>query len=168
MNKETLVPKNKASTGFFVLGTITIVILGLVKLETLLKPLIIAGLIWFIINQLKLSIEKISIKGRSIPRVVAGAFAILIIFIIIYLIIELLILNLEGIVSSMPEYVSNFEKITNTTSSWFKNPKYTNLLSQWINALDLAGVASSVINSLSGTIANIAVILVYVIFFLME
>ncbi len=89
-------------------------------------------------------------------------------FILTYLVAELLIINLEGIAASMPEYLSNLNKYIDEASAFFNDPKYAEYLQKWINGLDFAGMATALVNSLSGFVANIAIVLVYVIFFLME
>jgi predicted PurR-regulated permease PerM len=94
--------------------------------------------------------------------------AILIIFIVIYLIAEVLILNIEGIVVSMPDYINNLDESFDSLRALINNPKYTEYLQKWIDGLDLAGMASSLINSLSGMVASSAVVIIYIIFFMLE
>ena len=164
MKDHKIIPNTKAASTFYILGSITLVIIGLFSLESLIKPFVIAGLIWFIINQLKVFLEKIRIRNRRIPSVVGGIIAILIIFILVYLIIELIIQNLEGIVVMVPEYMNNLNNVYSDLGTLFKNPKYTKLIQQWIKDIDLSGIATTLLNSFSGMIANLAVILVYIIF----
>jgi len=168
MEKESLIPKISAQGLFFTFGTLALSVLALVYLDTLIKPIIIAFLVWFIIHQIKITIGKIKIKGRSLSPLFSSILALLIIFGVIYAVVELLIVNIEGIVAAMPEYLSNFDNVFKDFSAFINDPKYAEYLQKWINGLNLTGMATSFVNSLSGIVASFAVILVYVIFFLME
>jgi predicted PurR-regulated permease PerM len=168
MEDESLLPKLDSQSIFFTFGALALGILALIYFNGIFKPLVIAFLVWFIINQLKLMIQKITIGGKSLPAFVSGILAILVILHVLYFIVELLILNIEGIVASMPYYVENLNESFNNLSAFVNNPKYAEYLQKWINGLNLAGMAASFVNSLSGFVANSAVVIVYVIFFMLE
>jgi len=168
MEKESLLPQMRTSSIFYTLAALTLGIIGLIYFGSIFTPLVIAFLIWFIINQIKVSLGKIRIWGRSIPAALTSILAFALIFIVMYLIAELLILNIEGIVASMPEHIANLNTSFDKVTAIINNPSYTEYLQKWINNLNLSGMATSLISSLSGFVANSAVVLVYVIFFLME
>jgi predicted PurR-regulated permease PerM len=86
----------------------------------------------------------------------------------IYIIVELLIHDLEGIAAEMPSYIANLNDRYSELSTFINDPQFTEYLQKWINSADLSGLATTAINSLSGIVANLAIVLVYVIFFLME
>jgi predicted PurR-regulated permease PerM len=151
-----------------VLASLTLVIIGLIYFEGIIKPFVVAFLIWFIINQLKLTFEKIKIKGKPLPSAVSSILALLVIVVITYLIINLLISNIEGIAASMPEYLAKLNESFGEVRAFINNPEYTVYLQKWVNGLDLTGFAESIMNSLSGFVANFAVVVVYVIFFILE
>ncbi len=168
MENESLITRSNASSTFYSLGSIALVITGLLYFANILKPFVIAILVWFIINQLKEALGRITIKGRALPGGVRSLLAFLMIFLLTYLLVELLIINLEGIAASMPAYLSNLNKYFDEISALLHDPKYAEHLQSWINGFDFAGIATSLVNSFSGFIANIAIVLVYVIFFLLE
>ena len=168
MEKEPIIPKASTSSIFYSLASIALVIFGLIYFNGILKPLVIAFLIWFIINRLKVMIGGIEIKGKSLPPTICNILAFIIIFVITYFVVELLISNLEGIVVSMPEYISDLNRNYNNASAFFNDPKYAEHLQKWGNSLDLSGMVTSLLNSISGILVNIAVVIVYVIFFLLE
>lgn len=168
MENESLLPKTSSSSIFFALASLTLVILGLIYFSGILKPLVIAFLIWFVISQLKTTLKKIKIKGRILPSFFRSLLAFLIIFGTVYLVAELLIINIEGIVASMPEHIENLSLNFKNASALVKNPEIADYLHEWIQKLDLSGMATSAVSSLSSGVANSAVVIVYVIFFLME
>lgn len=168
MEKQNLAPGTKISSVFFTLASIALTIFGLIFFSSLIKPFVIAFLIWFIINQLKESLGKISIKGKRIPSSIRSTTAFLIIILIVYFISAILTTNIGSIAESMPKYIENLNKSIEKLSSLFDNPMYANYLKNWVAGLNLAGLAASIVNSFSQTVVNIAIILVYVIFFLLE
>lgn len=168
MENESLIPKMSSSSIFYSLSSLTLVVIALIYFGSIFKPIVIAFLIWFIINQLRLSLGKIKIRGKALPSVIRSILAFAIIFLVLYLVVELLIINIEGIVASMPEYLSNFDKSYDEVTTLINNPNYTEYLQKWLSKLDLGKMATSVVSSLSGIVASSAVVLVYVIFFLME
>ncbi len=168
MENESIIPRTSASSIFYSLASIALVIVGLIYFAGIIKPFVIAFLVWFIINQLKEALGKITIKGKSLPGGFRSMLAFLIIFMLSYLVAELLIINLEGIAVLMPEYLSNLNKYLVDLSVLINNPNYTEYLQKWIKGIDFAGQATSLVNSFSGFVANFAIVLVYVIFFLLE
>jgi len=168
MENETLIPKASTSSVFYSFASIALVIAGLLFFEGILKPLVIALLIWFIINKIKLSIETIKIKGKSFPPFVSSSLAILIVILISLLISELLIRNLEAITASMPIYVANFNESFVALSELLNDSKYTSYINKSIDGIDFAGIAKTFIGSISGFLGNFVVVLVYVIFFILE
>lgn len=168
MENESLIPKSNIQSTFYATATLAIVIVGLVYLGGILKPLVIAFLVWFVINKLKITIGKIRIRGRSLPPLVCNILALTIILITFYLIGELMIFNLEGMAASMPEYVSNLNDFYNNLSTIVSDPKYAEYGQKWFNAFDFSGLATSAVNSISGLIGYLAVVIIYVIFFLIE
>lgn len=147
MDKESLLPQIRSSSVFYTLAAFTLGIVGLIYFGSILKPLVIAFLIWFIINQIKVSLGRIKISGRALPSVVRSILAFAIIFSIIYMIAELLILNIEGIVASMPEHIADLNTSFDKLTAIINNPNYTEYLQKWINDLNLSGMATSLISS---------------------
>jgi len=168
MENESLLPRPKSSSIFFALASLALVLLGLIYFSSIFKPLVIAFLIWFIINQIKVSLARIKIKGKTLPSWSRSILAFLIILLVLYFITELLIVNIEGIAASMPEYIANFDQSYDKVKALVHNPHYADYMQEWIQKLDLSTMAASVITSLSSGVATSAVVIVYVIFFLLE
>ncbi|MGB5236099.1 MAG: AI-2E family transporter [Flavobacteriaceae bacterium] len=168
MENETLIPKASTSSVFYSFASIALVIAGLLFFEGILKPLVIAVLIWFIINKIKLSIEAIKIKGKSFPPFVSSTLAILIVILISLLISELLIRNLEAIAATMPVYMAKLNESFGALSALLNNPKYADYIHKWLDGVDFAGIAKTFIGSISSFLGNFVVVLVYVIFFILE
>ena len=168
MEKETLSNKPEISTVFFALGSITIFILALVYLENIIKPIVIAALVWFIIKVLKQLLGKIRIKGKSLPGFWLGVFAMIIILLVIAAIFEILSYNIEQISDQAPSYREKLEGIVSSMSGFINDPQIMKYIQNGISNINFPGMLAGVVNSLSSMVGNFAVIAVYVIFLLME
>ncbi len=167
MKRESLLPRPTSASIFYALASLTLVIIWLMYFSSLLTPFVIAILITFIINGLKSKLGSIRIKGKKLPGLISSILAFIVIFVVMYAIAELLIVNVEGIVASMPDYIANLHESYSKATSFISDPKYTEYIQKWLRGLDLASMATSAVNSLSGILANSAVVLVYVVFLLM-
>jgi predicted PurR-regulated permease PerM len=168
MQNESLIPKTNISTVFFGLASLTLIILGLIYFDSIFKPLSIAFLIWFMIKQLKDSMGKISIRGKKLPSGVRSILAFIIILVALFFITEILIENLENLIALMPQYLSKFDTVIIEVSEIFNNPKYSEYLQKWLEGINLSGMATVLLDSLTGIVSNSAVVIVYVVFFLLE
>ena len=54
----------------------------------------------------------------------------------------------------MPDYLAEFNRSYEDASTLLNDPKYAVYLQKWIDVLDLAGMARTFVNSLSGIVAN--------------
>jgi predicted PurR-regulated permease PerM len=168
MENETLIPKMSMSSAFYSFATLALIIAGLLFFEGIFKPFVVAVLIWFIIEKIKLSIEAIKIKGKSCPPFISSTLALLIIILISLLISELLIRNLESIVASMPVYIENVNESFGEVSALLNEPKYADYIEKGMGGIDFAGIATAFMGSISGLLGNYLVVIVYVIFFILE
>ena len=168
MENETLIPKTSTSSVFYSFATIALVIAGLLFFEGIIKPLVVAVLIWFIINKIKLSIETIKIKGKSCPPFISSSLALIIVILISFFISELLIRNVEAIATSMPIYEAQLNESFGEASALLNDPEYANYIQNWLNGVDFPGIATTFMGSISGFLGDFVVVIVYVIFFILE
>jgi len=168
MENESLLPKVTASSVFYSLAAIALSIFAMIYFQGIFKPLVIAMLIWLLIKYLKDLLGKISINGKVLPSIIRNILAFLIMIAMIYLVVELLIRNIEMIIAATPEYLKKFDETYNRVIGLINNPNFSEYLKQWINNLNLGGMAGSILNSLSGFVSDSAVVIVYAIFFVLE
>jgi predicted PurR-regulated permease PerM len=167
-DNNSLLPKVSSASLFYTLAAIILVVIILIYFETIIKPIFIAMIIWFLIKQLKDGIGRIRVKGRALPGWLRSILALLVILIFFYSIIELLIINIEMIVAAAPEYADKLTNLYNTLVEKINNPNVSDYLRENLEKLNIAGMAGSVINSISSALSNLAVILVFAIFFILE
>ncbi len=168
MEIESVNRRPRSERTFYTLGSISLVILGLIYFEDLIKPFVVAILLWFMIHQLKEVLGKIKMNGKSMPAGLRSALAFFIMLVLGYLVTNILIKNLGELTIVMPEVMANLDSYMQEVSTFLRNPEYANYLSKMINEIDFPGIVGSIVNSFSGVLATLTVILVYVIFFLLE
>ena len=110
----------------------------------------------------------IKIRGKALPDWASNIVAVVVILSLVYLVIELLIRNLEGVLASWGQYSANLDKIIGEITAFINDPKYAEYLQNWLSGIDVAGMATSLVNSLSSVAANLVLVIVYVIFFMLE
>jgi AI-2 transport protein TqsA len=168
MEKETLIPKPNLANIFYVMGILVIVIFTITYFSNLFKPLVIAFLLWFIINQLRFSIRRLKIMGRSLSPLTSNVLSYLIIFFVSYLAAKLLMSNIEGIIESMPVYLENLNNKFSDTIKILESPKYEEYLQKLVAGIDIEAFVKKLAMSLTSLMANSAVVIFYLIFFLLE
>ena len=168
MENESLIPKMNTPTVFFTLAAIAISISGLIYFSGILKPLVMAFLVWFVINQLKITIGKIKIRNKTLPPIICSISSFIIILLTMYLSGTFLIYNIQGIIASMPEYLEKLDNSADKATAFINDPVLAEYLKQWFSELDFAGMATSIVNSLSDVVANSFVVIIYIIFFIIE
>ncbi len=168
MSDNSAIPSIKGSSIFYSLGSITLCIIGLLHFEEIFKPLVIAFLIWFIINELKIYIGKIKIGGFSLPPKACGLMSILLIVSVIFLAGRLVMKNVEGIALAMPGYITNFDQLIANMSALVKDPLYSEYINKTVSNINFGKLVTGLINSISGMFANSLIVVIYVVFFFLE
>ena len=163
-----MIPKPNMANIFYIIGLMAIVIFTITYFASLFKPLVIAFLLWFIINQLKVSIGKIKFRGISMSPLTSSILSYTIILVVCYLVAKVLIRNIEGIIESMPVYLENLNDKFESTIKLIRSPRYEEYLQKWLSGVNIETIVTRFAGSLTSLLTNSAVILIYLIFFLLE
>ncbi len=167
-DQKSLLPKASRASTFYVLGSIALVTTGLIYFDNIFKPFILALLLWFIIYQIKLTTDRIKIRGRSIPSIASGILAFLLIFIVIFIIVEVVIINVEDILVQMPQYIANFNQSYDGVESVVNNPQILEYVQSKANNLDMTAQLQHLANSFADGITRLGIVIVFVFFLLLE
>lgn len=168
MSHDSIIPQIKGSGVFFALASLALCILGLMYFEEIFKPLVIAFLIWFIINELKIYIGKIKFGSFSLPYWACNLLSIGLIVTIVGLGGTLVIKNVEGIALAMPGYIENFDQLTANMSALIKDPLYSDYINKTVSNINFGKLVTGLINSISGMFANSLIVVIYVVFLFLE
>ncbi len=147
---------------------ISITVFCLIYFSNFLQPIVIAGMIWYAVFELKRLFGKINIKGQLLPSWLRTIMAFLIIVLVTIGIYEIITLNLELIIKKSPVYASNFrsmiENLKTLEGFRFIQEKAIDNLAQF----DLQPILSGLLNSLTNLAGNVFIIIIYVAFLLVE
>ncbi len=164
----SMVPRPSMASTFYVLGSIALVTSGLIYFDSIFKPFVVALLVWFIIYQIKLITDKITIRGVRIPSLVSSILSSTVIMATLFVFVELIIWNVQEIAASIPGYMENFNVSVDDLEAVVNNPQILEYLQAWVNEIDLSNQFQLLANSFSDGIANLGIVIMYVIFFLIE
>lgn len=135
--------------------------------KKLLIPLVLATIIWYLIDILTGLFEKISFRERHIPRSVCFGFSLVTIFLLANGVISLIIGNIADVIRVAPEYQENFQKISERVLSTLRIEK-TPSLKQVFSSFDVGAALSQFAGALTSIIGNTGIIIIYLIFLFIE
>lgn len=154
----------KLASLFFIIGA---VITLLIIAKNILIPLILAVIIWFIVKEIRVFLDKVIWIKQYIPRWVKTSLASILVFGAISFSISILASNINELKNSIPIYENNIkhvEELINTTFSIH----IEDLFSEFFVDFNFREIIKDVINSVSSAFGSIFMVLIYVLFIFME
>lgn len=160
---------NKLKLQNFVMASIlvTLVFYILVVGQTILLPLVIAIVFWYLINLMSEGFGRIKLTTKPLPTFIRYSLSFLTFFAIIWGIVELIATNIAGVVRVAPIYQANLENRWNSILRLLRIEQEPTL-SQLTEVLDLGQFITGLAASLTNIAANMGIIFIYVIFLLLE
>lgn len=152
---------------------LTSILIGLciffiIYFKDLLKPFVMAVMVWYLIKTIYNYIGKIKIIGRQLPRWLKGTLSLVFIFGVVQGSINLIITNLSAIIDNFPTYKSTLDGFLIDLGESMGVVNITDQLQDQINKLDLQGFLTGTLTSLSATIGTIVIVVIYIVFLLLE
>jgi predicted PurR-regulated permease PerM len=133
----------------------------------ILLPLVIAVLVWYLINALATFSRTLRIRGRALPASVRFAAAIAVLVLVLWLVVDLVIGNIGHVVAKAPVYEQNLREVANRMAGWFGVDELTR-----VHALFESGRLTGMIRGLAygmvGVVGSMGTVAVYVLFLLLE
>ena len=160
---------NKLKLQNFVMAAIlvTLVFYLLVLGQTILLPLVIAIVFWYLINLLSEGFGRISVGSNPLSKPVRYSLSFLTFFAIIWGIVELIASNIAGVVRVAPIYQANLENRWDSILALLRIEQEPTL-SQLTELFNLSQIITGLAASLTNIAANMGIIIIYVIFLLLE
>jgi AI-2 transport protein TqsA len=146
---------------------LAVLVTFLVVAQSLLIPLVIAFLLWTLLDSIRLLLISKAHGKIPMPRGVATAIAIVIIFIAIYLIASILTGQLDALSQALPAYHEKLAAMLAQLGQLLgieELPSAANVLEK----LDVSAALGWAGNTLGGLFGNLALIAVYLGFILVE
>ncbi|MDG1915987.1 MAG: AI-2E family transporter [Crocinitomix sp.] len=157
------------TTYLFILliSVVFILIIG----KHLFIPLVLACLIWFLVKDLRLMIQKIPFIGPKMPRWLLNLIAVGLLYIALAFIVNLLINNITELqkTENMTKYEDNLIILNAKINDQFG----FDIQQMWndnvgVNSIDLNATMERLVNALSSFLGNIFMIVLYLLFLLLE
>lgn len=152
------------------LFTISILVVCLDYFSSFFQPVVLAGILWYLIYVLKAFTRRIRIRGKKLPEWLLTTLAFVVIFLVIFGIVEIVTHNLELIIARSPVYIKNsqqiFQNIEMYTFDGFEDVQER--IYERLNSFDFRPILTGLLNGLSGFAGNFFMIIIYVGFLLAE
>ena len=151
-----------ASVSLIVLATIAVFYVLVIGKEFLV-PLAMAIMIWYVINALSRAYARI-LPVISKKNWVTTSASLISIVLFIFIAIDLVENNVASVQTLLPEYKERLTDMANRLTNRFDLASFFPDLSQVVNKIEIAPILSS----LTGTLANIFLVPIYVLFLMLE
>jgi AI-2 transport protein TqsA len=156
----------KATNKIYIFLVITALVVILIYAQGIIIPFILAILFWFMIRVIKKLLTKVKYIKRW-PQWLLTIISSLILLSFLFLIVQMISMNIKYLSNTIPVYESNINKITQSINQRF-DVELSSLLSEYINDLYLGGILSRLFSTLTGLFGNTFLVLIYLIFLLLE
>lgn len=154
-----------ASILILLIGLVFVLIVG----KNLLLPLVLAGLIWFFIKEIRKLSEKIPFIGKRLPRWVHNLVSISILYGLIGVVVKMLELNINELTKedNLAVYVNNLDTINDYIYQKFGISVET-FLNNSTDKIDYSNLIQGTLSSASEQLGHLFMIGLYVLFMLLE
>jgi predicted PurR-regulated permease PerM len=154
---------NYASALLIIYGSIVALIYG----KSVLMPLLVALLIYFLIRSIRRLIDRSSFLQKFVPNWLKNAFASLLILFILILTGEMLVQNTNTLVASFTAYQSNINALLKELNS-LVGLTVSNEITQNLQLIKLEDFLNPLLNSLTGFMGNSLMVPFYLLFLFIE
>ncbi|MGE0770318.1 MAG: AI-2E family transporter [Cyclobacteriaceae bacterium] len=149
------------------------VILGMsiffiIYFKDLLKPFVLAIMIWYLIKTIYNYIGRVKIMGKPLPRWLRGTLAIMFIVVCTQLTVDLVVSSLSDIVNNYAKYQRTLNTMLLDLGMTMGVENLTDSVMEQVSKLNLQGFLSTTLSSLSTMIGNLVIIIIYIVFLLLE
>ena len=164
---ENIQKETNFAKAFYIFAFMFLAVYALNSLSTILTPIAIAILIWFLINALASQIKRLPFLSPKVADIVAIPLSLIF---IVYFMIEIgsfitsSMMELSSTISQLDSKINILiEKLTLMTSIDFTTP-----LQKFFQEFSLSGVINKVISAFSAIFSNLIQIFLYVLFLLID
>jgi AI-2 transport protein TqsA len=135
--------------------------------ESLLVPIALSFMLWFLIKAIRDGIKKQLPSKWSLPMWLQNGITFLIITAILGGLAKVLSVNISHMSEVLPIYQKNIQQITDSINQTF-NIDLLSVFKEYAQDFDITIILQKILNSLSDVLADAFLILLYVMFLLME
>ncbi len=140
----------------------------IIYFKELLKPFVMAVMVWYLIKTIYGYIGKITIIGKKLPRWLRITLAMVLIFGTVQGTLNLIIYNLSELVVNFSTYKSTLNTFLLNMGESMGFANIIDSMQSQAEKLDLQGFLAATVSSLSATVGNIIIVIIYIVFLLLE
>lgn len=155
---------NKIASFFIVAISLVIT---LIYGKTLLIPFVFSLLLWFLIRQLKLILDKIPFIKTKFPSWLKSTIASIFLIGILSLLSTIISSSIKSLSRSYKTYESNVNKVILQINNYF-DIDLISLTKEHASDFDFGAILGSIFNSLTDILGNAFIILFYALFIFLE
>lgn len=155
--------KRTAYILFILIASVYILIVG----KVLLIPLVLSILLWFIVLEIKTFARKIAFIKKHIPNWLLNLFSVALLYLVGTLIVNLLINNIQSLISHAPEYQANLNVFKDNITSKY-NIDLDQITQSMVVKFDFAAYITDFFGALTNLFNHLFMILLYLLFILLE
>lgn len=156
----------KTTNKIYLFLVLTALVVILIYAQGIIIPFILAILFWFMIRVIKKLLSKVRYI-KHWPQWLHTIISSLILLSFLFLIVQMITMNIKYLSNTLPVYESNVNKITQSINQKF-DVELSSLLSEYIKDLNFGGILSSLFSTLTGLFGDTFIVLIYLIFLLLE
>jgi len=147
---------------------LTGVLICLIYFKSLLQPIVLAVVVWYLIRTARKYIDKIKFKKKALPNWAQRTVAVILTFGILFGMYEIISVNIGLINENAASYDENFNVFLKKFASIPELNRWLPQIQESIGKLDYQLIASGVVNSVSTLLGNFTLVLIYVVFLVIE
>ncbi|MFY0592542.1 AI-2E family transporter [Roseivirga sp.] len=147
------------------------IFISLIYFRAFLEPIVLALIVWYLIRTVRKIISKITVKGKSLPNIIQRVMAFIVTLSLLYGVYQIVSVNVRLISENAESYDGNLQIFIDQLKDFTEAnrdyiPEFD--VQETIEKVDYQSILSGVFNSVSVLLGNFALVIVYVIFFLIE
>jgi predicted PurR-regulated permease PerM len=154
-------------TYFYALAAVALTFYILLVGKKLLIPLIVAVILWYLINALAQGFGRIPLGKIRLATPVRFGLSIVTILGILFGLSTLVTENIADLINIVPEYERNLQRLIGRVFGLLGLQEPPSI-QQLLQSLDLRSGLSRVAVAVTGTVGNIGIVLVYMVFLFLE
>lgn len=154
---------NVTNALILVFGCVILLIFG----KSLLFPFLFALLIYFLIRAIRRLIDRLPYIKNHIPSWLKNALASLIIFALLGFTGQMLLINSRALINSFSIYQGNIDSIVAQINQ-LTGMNVSQTITEKLSDVEIAKMVNPILNSVTGIMGNIMMVLFYLIFLFIE
>ena len=140
----------------------------LIYFRSFLEPIVLALLVWYLISTTTKLFGRIKVSGKAFPNWLQRLLATILTLSVLWGVFSIISINVGLISDNAESYDQNLQLFLVQLKEFTDARDYIPDLRESIQEVDYQGIVSGVFNSVSTLLGNVALVVVYVIFFLIE